>query len=118
MSDQEQDRIVQTMLTQAKQQARDGTEILKELAPELPWQKADNLAGQRILIMDVEPGYSQFKDDALRITLALEDDTVWRLTSIYDVVNRKLKKLESQLPLWVNWVKRSTAHGTTYYDIE
>jgi len=102
----EQTEFVSRLLEDAKSRARDGSQILKELAPDLPWEKMENLVGDRILVIEVEPGYSQFADDALRVTFAKEDDTLWRITSIYNIINRKLRKLEDYLPAWVtvvNW---------------
>ncbi len=110
---------VQAMLDQAKALSRDGSKIIEELSPELPWEKMENLAGERILIMEVEKGYSQFSEDAMRVTFAKEDDSVMRITSIYAVVNRKLEKLENKLPLWLNVIKRlATGSGNEYYDLE
>ena len=109
---------VQAMLDQAKALSRDGSKIIEELSPDLPWEKMANLAGERILIMEVEKGYSQFSEDAMRVTFAKEDDSVMRITSIYAVVNRKLEKIENKLPLWVNVVKRESTSGNEYYDLE
>jgi len=112
------DPNVQAMLDQAKALSRDGSKLIEELDPDLPWEKMANLAGEKILIMSMEKGYSQFSEDAYRVVFAKEDDTVARITSIYAVINRKLEKLENKLPLWVNVVKRESTSGNEYYDLE
>ncbi len=110
---------VQAMLDQAKALSRDGSKIIEELSPDLPWEKIANLVGERVLIMEVEKGYSQYSSDAFRVTFAKDDNTAWRITSISAVINRKLEKLIDKLPLWVNFVMRlSASSGNEYYDLE
>lgn len=115
---EQQDRYAQQMLDEAKARARDGSEILEQLSPDLPWEKMENLVGQKILVIEADEGYSQFSDDALRVTFATEDDIMARITSIYNVVNRKLRKMRSYLPAWVRVVKREGTQGRSYYDLE
>ncbi len=112
------DPKIQAMVDQAKALAKDGTKLIEELTPELPWEKMANLVGSRILIMAVEKGYSELTDDVQRVTFVKEDDSAWRVTCTSTVVNSKLVKLADRLPLWVNVVKRDSRSGYEYYDLE
>ncbi len=100
MSETQNEEIVRQMVEQANVQSRDLTDAIKALSPDLEWEKMENLVGEKILVIEVQEGYSQFSDDALQVTFAKEDGTAWRVTSIYNVVNRKLRKLADQLPGW------------------
>jgi len=108
----------ESFVEDAKRKAKDGGAILAALDPELPWEKMDNLVGESILILSIEPGRSDYADEAIRLTFIKEDDSAWRVTVIQEVLLHALMKLKEYLPVWVKIIKTESRSGRSYYEIE
>ena len=108
----------QNIVNRAFEEARDGSAILEDLAPELEWVNLRDLIGEKICIISVQDAQPGLGDDALRVVYCGKDKIPFRFSSEHNVVIDQLRALKPYLPAWVKVAKAKSKKGMEYFILE
>ncbi len=114
------DRIGQTfedVVNAAVESAQDGSEILKELEPELDWVNLRDLIGERICVIRISNASPGLGDAARWVIYCGLDKEAFRFSTEHNVVIDQLDALKPYLPAWVTPSKTTGKSGVEYFHL-
>ncbi len=114
------DRIGKTfedVINAAVEQAQDGSEILKELEPELDWVNLRDLIGERICIVRISNASPGMGDAARWVIYCGLDKEAFRFSTEHSVVIEQLDALKPYLPVWVEPARTMGKNKLEYFHL-
>ena len=101
----------------AVDQAKDGSQILQELDPDLEWVDLRDLIGERICIVRVTISQPGFGSQARRVIYCGLDKQPFRFSTEHNVVIQQLDALSKFLPVWVTPAKAMSSNQLEYFHL-
>ena len=101
-----------------KVKAQDGSQILADIEPELPWVDVKDLVGQRILLMSMEEDEPKYGERKIRVTCGSESDNAFRFSSEHMALIRNIDALEPYFPVWVVVEMSASKQGREYFHLQ